>query len=226
MFDGMINNIKTLKNLLTPRKLVDTNKEDKNSPFYVFLHGANQTHRSWNYIITKLQLSQDQFICIEYDSNSTFYENLDGMADVMWTIPDKSAFVSHSLGGIYALHLYNRYPQKFSSSITISTPFNGSGTADYLKYLSPHTLLFREVGRRSKPIIDAQKVEVNIPWTQIVSVSGNSPWMPKPNDGIVTVRSQQHRAGVNDVEVNANHYEILASDEVVGIIKANSVSNK
>jgi len=161
---------------------------------------------------------------MEYNSDLPFYENLEYLTVALMTVPDNSAFVSHSLGGIYALHLYKLKPQKFSTSVSISTPFKGSSTADILKFLSPNTLLYRDVGCRAKPIIEAQAVKIDIPWTQIISIHGNSPWMAKPNDGIVTVKSQKHRTDVDQVEVYANHQEILACTEVVGIIKANTIT--
>ena len=69
------------------------------------------------------------------------------------------------------------------------------------------------------PIIQALDIEINIPWTQLVTTRGNSPWLRSRNDGIVTERSMIVRKDVEHVEVFANHYEVLVYDPVVEIIK-------
>jgi hypothetical protein len=43
--------------------------------------------------------------------------------------------------------------------------------------------------------------------------------MHEPNDGVVTISSQKHHADMELVEVEYNHYEVVLSDEVVGLIK-------
>lgn len=188
-------------------------------PHYVFIHGANQSRVCWNYIIRELELDKDQYTCIEYSSLNAFADNLEEMKSIIDTIPDNSCFISHSLGGIYAVHLYKLYPHKFSSGISISTPYGGSSAAEYLRYISPQTKLFKEIGRKSQPITQSLDIEINIPWTQLVTTRGNSPWLRSRNDGIVTERSMIVRKDVEHVEVFANHYEVLVYDPVVEIIK-------
>ena len=188
-------------------------------PHYVFIHGANQSRICWNYVIKELELSSNDYTCIEYSSINSFNDNVDSMSDIIDKIPDGSCFIGHSLGGIYAIHLYKHHPAKFKQAITISTPFGGSGAADYLRYMSPNTQLLKDVGRRSLPITTAFDIDINIPWTQIVTVRGNSPWLRSRNDGVVTERSMIIRDDLNYIEVLANHYEVLVFDPVIDIIK-------
>lgn len=192
-----------------------------NKPHYVFIHGANQSRICWNYIIRELELSDSEhdYTHIEYTSIESFNDNIDSMSTIIDTIPDGSCFVGHSLGGIYAMHLYKNYPKKFAQAITISTPFGGSGAADYLRYMSPQTRLFKDIGRKSIPVTTALEVKIDIPWTQLVTVRGNSPWLRSRNDGIVTERSMRIRQDLNYIEVLANHYEVLVHDQVINIIK-------
>ena len=204
-----------------PKEIVEEKVETETiiKPHYVFIHGANQSRVCWNYIIKVLELSDGDYTCIEYTSLEPFDDNLDQMTDTVKEVPDGSCFVGHSLGGIYAMHLYKHFPQKFSQAITISTPFGGSSAADYLKYISPSTRLFKDVGRKSLPITSILDLKLDIPWTQMVTVRGNSPWLRSRNDGIVTERSMTVRDDMEHVEVFANHYEVLVYDPVVETIK-------
>lgn len=192
-----------------------------NLPHCVFIHGANQSKVCWNFIIKELELSQEQYTAIEYNTLNSFYDNLQELVGIIENTPNNSVLISHSLGGIYALHLHKHFPNKFSKSISISTPFRGSTAAEYLRYLSPQTKLFRDIGKRSKPIVEANEVEITIPWTQIVSIRGNSPWLREGNDGIVTIESQRHRDDIDYIEIDANHYEILVAYRTVKAIKDN-----
>lgn len=126
--------------------------------------------------------------------------------------------VGHSLGGIYALHLAGTL--NVVAGVSISTPFRGSSTADWAKYLVPGYQLFRDVGRRSRPIIDGHKIKLNIPWTQIVSTSGNVPYHSGPNDGVCTIASMEHRAADMElIHVNNTHYEVVCNEKVANIIQ-------
>lgn len=194
-------------------------------PHYVFIHGANQSRVCWNYIVRELELEKDQYTCIEYSSLEHFFDNLEEMQILADDLPKGCCVIGHSLGGIYAVHLYRTHPKKFSQGISISTPFGGSSAAEYLRYISPQTKLFKEIGRKSLPITQAQETEINIPWTQLVTVRGNSPWLRSRNDGIVTERSMTIRDDIEHVEVFANHYEVLVYDPVVDIIKEKTFKN-
>lgn len=198
---------------------VEEQVETIKKPHYVFIHGANQSRVCWNYIIKELELQSGDYTCIEYSSLVPFYDNLNEMLGFIKNIPDNSCFIGHSLGGIYAVHLYKHHPEKFSQGISISTPFGGSSAAEYLKYISPQTRLFKEIGRKSPPVVEAHETEIKIPWMQLVTVRGNSPWLRSRNDGIVTERSMTVREDIEHVEVFANHYEVLVYEQTVDIIK-------
>ena len=53
----------------------------------------------------------------------------------------------------------------------------------------------------------------------VVTVKGQSPFMHEPNDGVVTIHSPKHHADMALVEVDYNHYEVVLSDQVVGLVK-------
>ena len=103
--------------------------------------------------------------------------------------------------------------------VSISTPFRGSSTADWAKYIVPSYPLFRDIGRKSDPIKQANEIELDIPWTQIVSTTGSVPYHNGPNDGVVTLASMTHRTDMELVEVQHTHYETMCADSVSEIIK-------
>ena len=129
-------------------------------------------------------------------------------------------FVCHSLGGIYALHLANEFPEKIKSAITLSTPYGGAEVADYAKYFLPFSRLLRDIGPSSWPMTTAKDIKVKHPWVNIVTTAGRSPWMTVPNDGVVTISSmKKHSEDMDIIEVDVNHYEVLVSTKVAEIIK-------
>jgi hypothetical protein len=51
-----------------------------------------------------------------------------------------------------------------------------------------------------------------------VTTRGASPWIQEPNDGVVTIESQQYRQDFELVELPLNHYEVVISNSVVDIV--------
>ena len=145
-----------------------------------------------------------------------FYDNLEMIAD---TCKGKGPHfvIGHSMGGLYALHL-TKYV-RVVGGISISTPFRGSSTADWAKYIVPSYPLFKDIGRKSDPIKEANEIKLDIPWTQIVTTAGSVPYHNGPNDGVCTIASMSHRTDMTHTEVNHTHYETMVSDRVAEIIK-------
>lgn len=180
----------------------------------IFIHGANQTSLSFKYLQTKTQFSKE--IMINYSSMDKFYDNLDMITEQCQN-RGPHFVIGHSMGGLYALHL-TKYLQVVGG-VSISTPFRGSSTADWAKYVVPSYPLFRDIGRKSDPIKKANEIELDIPWTQIVSTTGGVPYHNGPNDGVVTLASMTHRTDMEHIEVAHTHYETMCSDRVAEIIK-------
>jgi len=180
----------------------------------VYIHGASATSESFNYIRSKLGNGID----VNYDSRNGFENNL---KDILTQLDDveNMAFVAHSLGGIYALHIANAIPDQVVGAVTLSTPYGGAEVADYAKYFLPFSRLMRDIGPSSWAFKQADKIKIQHPWTNIVTVKGQSPFMLAHNDGVVTVASQKHHEDMELVEVDYNHYEVVLSDEVVKLIQ-------
>ena len=215
----MINYIKNIFGITNSEK----NFEEPDNPINViWLHGANQTSLSFEYLRSKTQFTKE--ITVNYSSMNRFYDNLN---DIVNQVQGNGPHfvIGHSLGGLYALHLTQYI--RVVGGVSISTPFRGSSTADWAKYMVPSYPLFRDIGRKARPVTEGHKIELNIPWTQIVSTTGSVPYHNGPNDGVVTVASMTHRSDMEHITVPHTHYEVVCSETVADIIleKYNQIKN-
>ena len=204
----MLNYIKTLLGT-TPLD----EKKVNDSINVIWLHGANQTDLSFKYLRSKTKF--DNEIMINYSSMNRFYDNLE---DIIKQVKGKGPhfLIGHSLGGLYALHLTQHI--RVAGAVSISTPFRGSSTADWAKFMVPSYPLFRDIGRRAPPVQAGHRIELDIPWTQIVSTTGSVPYHNGPNDGVCTIESMTHRSDMEFIEVPHTHYEVVCSEQVSDII--------
>lgn len=185
----------------------------------VYIHGANATPNSWNYIKNKI----GDGILLSYDSANGFRNNLESMKLQLNDIPDLQ-FVAHSLGGIYAVHLANHFSDKVKGAVTLSTPYGGHNIPFLARYYLHWHRLLHDVIPTSWPISTSLKYTIKCPWTNIVTISGSVPWEEYPNDGVVTIKSQKHRTDMDLIELKCNHYEIMLSQQAVDIIKTKLIA--
>ena len=180
----------------------------------VYIHGANATSESFNYIKGKLGSGLD----LNYDSRNGFENNL---KDMQATLQDHKdlVFVAHSLGGIYSLHLANLLPANVKGAVTLSTPYGGAEVADYAQYFLPFSRLMRDIGPSSWAMREAAKIKVQHPWCNVVTVQGRSPFIVVANDGVVSIQSQRHHADMELIDVDYNHYEVVLAEPVIEIIR-------
>jgi pimeloyl-ACP methyl ester carboxylesterase len=179
----------------------------------IWIHGANQTSLSFQYIRQQTNFSKEIFV--NYSSMNRFNDNLE---QIIEEVKGRGPHfvIGHSLGGLYALHLTQYI--RVLGGVSISTPFAGSSTADWAKYIVPNYPLFRDIGRKADPIRVAQDITLTVPWTQIVSITGQVPYHGGPNDGVVTIESMKSRKDMEHFEVPHTHYETMCSDVVAEII--------
>jgi pimeloyl-ACP methyl ester carboxylesterase len=182
----------------------------------IYIHGANATGESFNYIREHLNHNDD--LVVEYSTADGFNHNLFQMKRLIKDC-DNIFFVAHSMGGIYALHLADLFPDQVLGAVTISTPYGGSRAADYVKYFLPFSKLLRDIGPNSHPMRLTDQIQIQHLWTNIVTTRGTSLWMTEPNDGVVTIESQKHRKDMKFVELPLNHYEVVMSPKVVKTIQ-------
>ena len=155
---------------------------------------------------------------INYDSRNGFENNLKSMEEQLRPMKDVF-FIGHSLGGIYAIHLANTLPKQTLGAVTLSTPYGGAEVADYVKYFLPFSRLMKDIGPASWVMKQANSIKIQHPWTNVITMKGQSPFMVEPNDGVVTIASMKHHADMELIEIDYNHYEVVLSERVVAIIK-------
>lgn len=183
----------------------------------VYIHGASATSDSFNYIRQSIGRKSD--IVINYDSRNGFEKNLKDIKTVLDN-EEKIFFIAHSLGGIYALHLADFFPNKVLGAVTLSTPYGGAEIADVAKYFLPYSRLLKDIGPNSWAMKHSRNIQTLPSWTNVVTVKGDAPWVPGKNDGVVTIASQQYRSDIMElVEVDHNHYEVVLSELVIELIK-------
>ena len=184
----------------------------------VYIHGASATAASFTHI---RQYVRDHFeepdIMLEYKSENGFDNNLKQMYGKL-DDAERLFFISHSLGGIYALHLANHYSETTKGGISLSTPYGGSKEADFAKYFLPFSKLMKDIGTMSIPMLEAKKLPAPPNWTNIVTTVGDSPWIHEHNDGVVTIESMRARDDFELIELPLNHYEVVLSSRVVDIV--------
>jgi len=192
-----------------------------------FIHGANATPTSFNYIKESLErdpeLNEYKFVDIIYDCQ----ENLKSIISVLARSAPKDKqlyIIGHSLGGVVAVGVSQKIiqfdmPVSLRGVITMSSPFGGSESADYLRWLYPQYHLFRSISTTSRVITDLKSVGAVVPTLSLVTTSGNNPLFSSANDGVVTVASQRALKKSVYVEMPYNHFEVLVSTETVQHIK-------
>jgi pimeloyl-ACP methyl ester carboxylesterase len=184
----------------------------------VYIHGASATAESFNYIRQFVrEHCEEPDVALEYNSANGFEHNVNQMYGQL-DDTERLLFVSHSLGGIYALHLAKHYADRTIGGISLSTPYGGCSQADYAKYFLPFSKLMKDIGTMSTPMMAAKTLPAPPNWTNVVTTKGQSPWIIEPNDGVVTIESMQYRKDFDLIEVPLNHYEVVLSNQVVTIV--------
>jgi pimeloyl-ACP methyl ester carboxylesterase len=182
----------------------------------VYIHGASATSESFNYIRKHVPAQE---LLINYDSRNGFEKNLAIMRELL-SAQKNMFFICHSLGGVYALHLANEFPDQVLGAVTLSTPYGGAEVADVAKYFLPYSRLLKDIGPTSWAMKHARSIQIDCAWTNIVTTQGSAPWISAPNDGVVTISSQRQRSDIMElVELDCNHYEVVLNEQVVDIIR-------
>jgi pimeloyl-ACP methyl ester carboxylesterase len=184
----------------------------------VYIHGASATADSFTYIRQYVREYTDHpDIALEYNSANGFAHNIKEMYGKL-DDAERLFFVSHSLGGIYALHLANHYSETTVGGVSLSTPYGGCRQADFARYFLPFSRLMKDIGTMSGPMIAAKTLPAPPNWTNIVSIKGDSPWIHEANDGVVTIESMKFRKDFELIEASVNHYEVVLNNTVVKLI--------
>lgn len=192
-----------------------------------FIHGANASPLSFVYLKDKLKSDPDFAEYALVDVAYNCQDNLANLVKIMTASAKKGKpiyLVGHSLGGVMATAIAQRVKHyelniDIRGVFSISSPFGGSESADYLRWLYPTYHLFRSISTTSRIITDLVATGAVVPTTSIVSTSGNNPLFSTANDGVVTIRSQRALKGAEYIEVNSNHFESLLNVDTLEHLK-------
>ncbi len=175
-----------------------------------YIHGANSTSKSFNYIRNKLPEHEAAFI--EYKHNTSINEVISNMAErALLLAPRPIKIISHSLGGVIAIRIAQLAPN-IEKVVTMSSPLGGVVGADMFKWFSK-TYLMSDISPQNSNYASLRLTKPNADILSFVSKSGQ--FMGEETDGVVTVSSQRALAYPTYVNVDINHFEVLLSDEIL-----------
>lgn len=192
-----------------------------------FIHGANATPSSFNYI--KDNLAKDPELN-NYLFKDITYDCQDGISDIVSIMIKKAPskvplyIVGHSLGGVLAAIMAQEFFSIRSDIdlrgiLTFSSPFGGSESANYLKWLYPKYNLFKNISTSNGWVKKLKEYSGPVPITSLVTSSGNNPLFPTSNDGVVTISSQRALKGAKYIELPSNHFEVLVNPNTIKYTK-------
>ena len=183
----------------------------------VYIHGATASERSFAFIQKSLRAKDPIFL--NYEKESTAKDNLSIMQiELLKHANEPISIIAHSMGGLYATYIQEEFAN-IKNVVSLATPFNGSEIATWGAMLNPRYQLFQDITPHSTFVRNSRKIDITVPWLQIVSTVGDVPWITGTNDGIVTRASMMCRDDVEYTELDRNHYEVVLSKRVVDIIK-------
>jgi pimeloyl-ACP methyl ester carboxylesterase len=183
----------------------------------VYIHGNRSTSNIFNFI--RSQITGYPEVLLDYDSGAGFYHNHEKMIAQLDGV-DNIFFVAHSLGGIHALHLAQHLGDRVAGGTTMSTPYGGCEAANMVACFLPFSRMLKDIRPCGQPIQEAARIVPPRIWSNVVTLSGGSPFIPRPNDGIVSLESMRHRKDIHLVDVPCNHFEVVLHPDVVEVIRS------
>lgn len=184
----------------------------------VYIHGANSSARSFRYF--QKCLPEHEYLNIEYTVDTPLKSNIAEIQDLIQDrfSDENVSIVGHSLGGVIAIALHNTL-ETLDRTITISAPFGGSKIVEYFRWICPRYQMFEDIKTTSPIIREIKQTPINKPVLSLVTTGGGNPLLGEANDGTVTVRSQKAIRGLNYINYDLNHFEVLLSNRVVDEIE-------
>jgi pimeloyl-ACP methyl ester carboxylesterase len=181
----------------------------------IFIHGLNSSHLSFNYMI---QNYSENGSTANYLSRQPLHLSIE---EVLKQIPKKEPviLVGHSLGGVIAMNIAHLRLRNIKKVVTISSPLGGSKGAIYAQWVLRSLEVLRDLVPSSAYIKPLSNLPAPCPVLSIYSTSGSLPTAFEPNDSVVTVASQRALLHARQVEVRANHFEVLMHPGTIKLVK-------
>lgn len=177
------------------------------------IHGAFSTPRMFSFL--KHEIKSHNWKFLDYRNE---IENIEVIVERGRQLlkNEKYHLIGHSMGGLVALALANE-PNVLSIA-TIATPLGGLDINLIQSYLSRSHFL-SEIAHNSKFIRNIHAQKISNPVLHLITTHGFNPYIYEPNDGVVTVRSQQRWNCGKAIEIAANHSEVLLHEDTVNHLK-------
>lgn len=185
----------------------------------LFIHGANASSTSFNYL--KERIGRSNVFMFEWDINADSLDQISFQLDeyVAKLDVENLHLVGHSMGGILAANAALSFPKNTRSLTTISSPFGGVDLPFALRLMHQYSMFVKNIHPDHPTIRRARLYKPSCPVLCVSSMGGNNKLLGEANDGAVTVRSQVYNSATEAMVTNLNHYEVLLDDHVANIVK-------
>lgn len=177
------------------------------------IHGAFSTPRMFNFLQSELHTHKWSFL--DYRDKVSDIDSIIALAKKKQFL-EPMHLVGHSMGGLIALSLLQE--PWVASVVTIATPLGGLDINLLQSYLSRSHFL-SEIAHNSSFIKSIHSNKTKKPVLHMITTHGFNPYIYEPNDGVVTLRSQQRWSCGSTVEIEANHSEVLLHEDTVDSLK-------
>mgnify|MGYP003344735501 CR=1 FL=1 len=177
------------------------------------IHGAWSSSISFNYLKSKTKAKN--WSLIDYDHRVDDWNSI--MAKTIGHMREPYIAIGHSLGGMVALHMSQDTLCK--GIITLASPLAGLDLNLIQTYLSRSTLIGC-IASTSKQIKEIHALNYgHVPVLHLIATKGYNPFIYENSDGVLPVKVQTGWSCGDMVEIAANHYEILQSNDTLAAIK-------
>ncbi len=176
----------------------------------VYIHGNNSTPRVWNFLMaTSNMRGRWNQHCVEYDTRRPVMECVSDVHDQIYKQYGEREIdiIAHSLGGLISLCLMET-DINVRRIVTLASPLNGIRILNFASIVSRDPI-WHDLAPRSKFMKYLRSIDIDIPVLSIIATVGSWPLLMEPNDGVVTIRSQENFPGCSQLVVELNHYEGL-----------------
>jgi pimeloyl-ACP methyl ester carboxylesterase len=197
----------------------------------VLLHGISRTPRSFCRMQAAIEASGFATLNLGYASRR---KALEPLAEDIHPAIERFAdglegsvhFVGHSMGGLLArVYLAKYRPKRLGRVVMLGTPNRGSEIADYLKDFAPYRIYFGPAGQQLITNRDKAPDIIIPPVDYAVGIiAGNRSlypiasafFLPKPNDGRVSVENTKLDGMTDHVVVSASHPWLVRNTSAIG----------
>lgn len=180
-----------------------------------YIHGLGSSGKSFNHIIKSLP--HHNHALIEYDSTQSLMNSLKDVESQLLKLPNDTALVGHSLGGLIATILASTRLET-SELVTISSPLAGSKIASILRWIPGYPSVIADITPNSLYISYIRQLELDVPTISLYSTEGHLIPTAAASDGVVSVESQKALRFGYKHEIRANHFEVLMHEKTVSLI--------